>query len=433
MSSALDDPRADDLVHLRLSELHGLATQFSHVSSQAGDAISGLHGAHGDAAWTGDAADRFRTGLGKLPGDLQTVQQSYADTASALSTYADQVEPLRTRWLAIAPELQGAQQKLTTAQGDHTTAKSTVTSLSGDVDGINAPALRILDEFDGVRRTAVSVIKHAGDRAPQHHSSFWGSVGHAFSNVVKGAGNAVVSLAKDTWKAAKSLPDDVHRVWDHPFSLKDWTKLGSDLGTVAGAVAIVASIVICPADALGFAGAADALEVVGDGAEAFVTYESAEKTGADTYEAATGKGSWSTVVDDEVATVSGKALDGALGKATGEDAADELRTGLKTKSEGISAYRSAVADGKTSKQAYGSLTDEQKEMLRGSARQLRSPTRINRLTTVTQSQLNGATTRARYIHGAKTAVVDPIADHGKEAVLNRIGLGEDDGDKGDNG
>ena len=95
---------------------------------EAETAIHGLHGAHNSADWTGHAADKFRQQLGKLPGDLQKVAQSYGDAATALNAYATQLGPLKSQFQALVPQIQHAQTTVTTAQGNVNTAKGSLTT-----------------------------------------------------------------------------------------------------------------------------------------------------------------------------------------------------------------------------------------------------------------------------------------------------------------
>ena len=128
MSDPLTDPRATALLAAQPDEVDALGREFRRVATQAETSISGLRGAHGDATWTGAAADAFRTQLGKLPGDLEKVHESYGEAASALSTYAGELGPLKSQFQSLVSQLHSAQSAVTTAQGNLSTAKGNLTS-----------------------------------------------------------------------------------------------------------------------------------------------------------------------------------------------------------------------------------------------------------------------------------------------------------------
>ena len=100
MADPLSDPRATRLLSADIGEIATLAGGFHTVAGQARTAAAGLRGAQNDATWTGGAADAFRAQVGKLPGDLDKVQQSYGDVATALDTYGHGLEPIQIAFRA---------------------------------------------------------------------------------------------------------------------------------------------------------------------------------------------------------------------------------------------------------------------------------------------------------------------------------------------
>jgi hypothetical protein len=273
MANALTDPRSQALLNTDPLELDSLAASFSKVSGQAQTSSSGLRGAHGDLNWTGTSADLFRTKLGKLPSDLDTVDSSFAQIAGALRTYATHVGPIKSQFSTIYQQLSTSSSDLTTAQGSAssaqtaynsakgakgakgsdsgvssahttlTTAQGKVTQLQGEVSGLNTHACQLLDEFDTVRGQCVSQVKDAAGKAPQHHSSFWGGLAHIADDV----GHFVGGVAKNIGESFKNVFDghDIIDFVEHP-SWKTFGQLAGDVATVAGVVALVAAPFAAP-------------------------------------------------------------------------------------------------------------------------------------------------------------------------------------------
>ncbi len=303
MADPLTDPRAAQLLATSPDEIDSLAGFFQRVSGQAEQASTGLQGAHGDETWTGGAADAFRAKLGKLPGDLSTVQSSYADAAQALRAYATNVAPIKGQFQSLAQQLQSAQGQLTSAQGALSSARGSLSSaqsnlttaqnapkargtdpaittakgavstaqtnlssaqgavnrLSGEVSGLSGRGCQLLDEFDTVRGHCRSAINSAGSKAPQHHSSFFGSLVSIGDDIVKG----VVGVATNLWNHIKDLPAAAVNLWEHP----SWEALGrfaEDVGAAATVVALAATVVVAP-EALLAGGAEEAAAGAAEG------------------------------------------------------------------------------------------------------------------------------------------------------------------------
>lgn len=453
MATALDDPRASDLLAASPEELDALAGQFQRVAGEARTAIDGLRGAHGDEHWTGAAAAAFRTQLGKLPGDLQGVETSYNETASALRAYARDLGPVKHQFQALAGQLQSTQQKLagaqsalTSAQGNLSTAKSAPKATSGtpavktattavhhasnavgglqdEISGLNSRGYQLLDEFDTIRRQAVTAVSKAAAVAPQHHSSWFSSVCGAIGDVVKDGGKFLAGMGEDVWNAAKSLPGDVVTVAEHPGDWHDWLKFGQDLGTVAGAIGLVAAVVACPADALGLEATVEVLEDVGEGTEIVGKVSSYQKLGNDAVEEVEGKGSWVDLASDAV----GMAGDHVN---PGEKDAETAVTTLEGKSKAIDAFKAAKDRGMNNRNALRSLTGDQRQLLRGSTRQLYRPTHLTRLKSDTTARLKSATSHKLRNHAAND-VGHHVAEHGIDVGKEKVkaALGEGGGDE----
>ena len=126
MGDPLADPRAQQLLRpIRARWPTGL--EFRKVASEA-ERRRRLFGRADDGTWTGSAADAFRTQLGKLPGDLDKVQQSYGEVAQALDVYEGDLGPLQTQFRSLARQLTTALGNLSTAQGALSTAKGNLTT-----------------------------------------------------------------------------------------------------------------------------------------------------------------------------------------------------------------------------------------------------------------------------------------------------------------
>jgi hypothetical protein len=437
MGDPLTDPRAAQLLASDTGEISALAATFRTVASQAETAISGLHGAHGDANWFGRAADAFRTQLGKLPGDLAKVQHSYSETAGALDSYGSELGPIQSRFRSLAGQITSAQSSLTTAQGNLTTAQgslSTATSaphakpqtpavvtahqavqtasgavgrLQGEVSGLQGQAYGLLDEFDTVRGHARTRISSAAGIAPSE--SWWDSTMGAIGNFMSGAGHFLGKMATGVWDAAKSLPGDVVAVVEHPTDLKDWSKLGGDLGTVAGAVAVVAAVIVCPLDAAGLEGAAALLGAVGGDAAAVGTASTVLKTGADVGLVNEGKGSWNTVFSDGISLAAGEVKLPGL-RAAGADA-----TSLEGTQGALESYVAGRESGETATQAYSALTDTQKSLLRTSTQGLSGSHGLSYVQSSVSSALATAKTLERGLD-ARNEAVHFVFDRGKEVA-----------------
>lgn len=440
MGDPLSDARAHGLLTAAIGEIDSLAAAFRRVASQAQTSAAALRGANADGTWTGKAADAFRTQLGKLPGDLDKVHQSYGEVATALSGYANGLEPIQSQFRALASQLSSARSNLSSAQSNLSTAKSNlstatsaphatsstpavvnahtavsnasgaVSNLQGQLSGLESRGYQLLDEFDTIRGHARSTVSSASGIAPSQ--GWFSSMMHGIGNFMGGMGHFFAGIGEDVWNAAKSLPSDVAQVVEHPTNLHDWAKLGEDAATVAGAVAVVAAVVICPADALGFEALAEGTEVVEGAAGTVATYAQGEKTVVDTTLFVEGKGSFKDVVSD----VASYGIDKI---APGEADAESDVTHLSAKSGALEQYGESRALGATPRQAYSALTDDQRSVITSSTRQLANPARLTYMRSSTLERLEGAESHLHYVH-AINEVAHHIADHGKDEILDKM-------------
>jgi uncharacterized protein YukE len=439
MGDPLSDPRAARLLSADTSEIAALAGSFHKVAAQAQTASAGLRGARDDATWTGAAATAFRAQVGKLPGDLDKVQQSYGETAAALDAYEGQLGPIQTRFRALATQLQDARSSLATAQGQLSDARAnlstataaphaksttpavvnahtalqavngTVGRLQGEVSGLESRGLHLLDEFDTIRGRARSTVSSAAGIAPSQ--SWLSGALHDIGNFVDGAGHVFAGIGKSIYNAAKSLPGDVAHVVEHPTDLHDWSKLAEDAGTVAGAVALVAAVVICPADAVGLDALATMAESTEGAAETFGTVALTTKTEADGGLVLEGKGSMTDVESDVVGLAFG-------GFKPGEGSAETEVGLLKGKSGALESYGLSRGLGATPKQAYADLSDDQRLLLTKSVTKLGDPGRLSYMRSSTVVKLEEAEVHLRQVK-ALNGIGDFGFDQVKKAVVGQ--------------
>ncbi|HEX3975904.1 MAG TPA: hypothetical protein VHW96_06540 [Solirubrobacteraceae bacterium] len=440
MGDPLSDPRAHGLLTADTGEIGSLAGAFQRVAGQAQTSAAALRGANGDGTWTGKAADAFRTQLGKLPGDLDKVQQSYGEVANGLSAYASGLEPIQSQFRSLASQLTTARSNLSSAQSHLSTAKSSLSTatsaahatsstpavidadtavsnassavgnLQGAVTGLESRGYHLLDEFDTIRGHARSTVSSAAGIAPSQ--GWFSSMMHSIGNFMGGVGHFFAGIGEEVWKSAQSLPSDVAHVIEHPTNAHDWAKLGEDAAIVAGAVAVVAAVVVCPADALGLEALADGAGVVEGAAGTAATYAQGEKTMADSTLLVEGKGSVAEVTSDVVGLAMGHI-------EPGKEAAEADVDHLTAKSGALEQYGESRALGATPRQAYDDLTDDQRSVITQSTRHLANPARLNYMRTTTAERLESAGTHLNHVRVLNDAG-HTIADHAKKEIVGMV-------------
>ncbi len=151
MSDPLADPRARDLLNADPDDVGALAGRFAVAAGDAMMTAAGLDAAQHDLVWTGPAADAFRSAIGQVPVELETVQGGYDAVAQALTVYGAELAGLRDGFTAIVAGLRAAQQAVPPAA-------AVITDLTGR-------AFALLDVF-GTARDAC----HAAIAAAQVHA-----------------------------------------------------------------------------------------------------------------------------------------------------------------------------------------------------------------------------------------------------------------------
>jgi uncharacterized protein YukE len=441
MSDVLSDPRAARLLSTDPGELSALAGMFGTVASKAQSTSGALRGAHGDATWTGLAADAFRHQLGKLPGDLDKVHRSYQQVTDALHAYEGELGPIQSQFRQLASQLEGLQGSLTSAQGTLTSAQGSLSSavtapgaksnspavvnahtavqqanaavgrLQGEISGLNGRGHRLLDEFDHARGRATSAVSSAAGIAPSQ--SWWSSFWHSVGNFMSGAGHVLAGIAMGVVHSAESLPSDIVNVVENPTDLHDWAKLGEDVGAVAGAVGLVALVLICPADALGLDAAVGVFEAADTTATGVGLGASAVKADADVNLALQGKGSWGTVAFDAAGFAASDVHVPGLGDA------EAAQKALMVKSGALEQYGLSRALGATHQQAYAELSDAQRLVLTKSAAKLSNPGRLTYMRSTTTEALETTETKLHRLD-ALNEVVHFGYDKGSGAVQKKL-------------
>jgi uncharacterized protein YukE len=264
MSDPLSDPRAADLLSAEPGEVWLLAALFRQVGSEAQGIAGALRGAPDQATWTGGAASAFRANVGQLPAQLDKVQQSYEDVASALSVYESDLADVKPAFQRLAEQLGnargalgGAQGQLTNDQGTLTTALSaphakstspavqsahdavqaasgTVSRLQGEVSGLEAQGFALLNRFQGARDGCQGKVSSACSLAP--HQSWWDHVMSDVGNWMKDAGHFTWGVIDTAYHGVVGLPGAFMAFAEHP-SWKTFEKFAED-------VAITASIAL---------------------------------------------------------------------------------------------------------------------------------------------------------------------------------------------
>jgi hypothetical protein len=285
-----DDPRAHDLLSADPGVVSSLVGKLQTVAMQAQSTADGLHGAAGDATWTGSAATAFRQGLGKLPGDLGKVTSSYQEAGGALDTYEGELSSLQPAFQRVVSQLgsadtqlanahtslSNAQSALTAAQSKLTAAavskplsplpsvpinsplisavsgaSSSVGNAQGEIAALSARGFQILDEFESARNAAKGRLSSASQVPP--HRSFWDSVFHDVGDVLSGIGHFAAEAGEGIFNSVTGTLGALENFANDP-TLANFGKLASDAAVDASIVALAATA----PEALGLVGAAEA-------------------------------------------------------------------------------------------------------------------------------------------------------------------------------
>ena len=263
------------------------------------------------------------------------------------------------------------------------TASGALTQAQGELSGLQQRAFHILDEADTVRGHARSAVSSAAGVAPS--SGGWFSEHDALDRQLHELGGPLRRRHGQGRRALppESLPGDALHVLEHPTDLHDWAKLGEDVGTVAGAVALVASVLICPADALGFEAFAEGASELVEGADAVGFGAGVEHMAADTGLVAEGEEKPGQLAFDAFSLATSK-ID------PGEHAAETDVEHLAGKSSALEQYGESRALGATHQEAFSDLSDEQKHFITKSASKLNNPGRLTYMRNSTLERLSAA-------------------------------------------
>jgi hypothetical protein len=439
MSDPLSDPRATQLLNADPGEVSQVAQFLRMIGIQAQDAASGLRGASGDGSWTGPAAAAFRTTLGKVPPELDTIHGSYADAAGALDTYEDSLSRLKPAFSSIKQQIESTQQtvgslsstlsnqratlhaaninaaadaksgasasalktdsKTATADGNDVSATSgQLSQAQSELSGLQQQGMHLLDQFSTARSSVSSSLSAASSHAP-HQSwldhmlgdvgNFMGDVGHFFAGIGKGI-----------WDGVTGLPGAVVNFAEHP-SWDNFETLAEDVAITAS----VATLALMPFDAPEVAALAEGLDTTAavasraDGVSEILQGHYA---------------------DGAIALAFSKAPDAGDVAGVGEKAADTAETQAK----GLSAYSKAITDdGGNQIKAFKSLNAEQQEALKVSDGVYVLPTasQATRMTEAAETQASNAARNARLIgrplsFAADNTITDPAKDKTTQGV-----------------
>jgi hypothetical protein len=376
MGDPSTDPRAAWLLAAQPGEVGALAGAFHRVAWQAQSTSAALRGAHGDATWTGQAADAFRTQLGKLPGDLDKVQSSYQEVASALDTYEGQLGPIKSQFQQVVSQIEGVQGSLASAQGQLTTAQGNLTTatnaphakpttpavvdahnavqsagaqvgrLQGELTGLEGRGYGLLDEFDTARGRARSTVSGAAGIAP---SESW------LAGALSAVGNFLVGVGEGIGKSVWDLISGhaIENFIEHP----GWASLGElvkDIAVTASLVALVVAPFAAPElleadsavlseDALaagtetageeGTMAAGQVLRGVVDYSGKVSTYATVAGTGTDA-----AQGHWGAVGVDVAFLAAPSAISRSVGASSGDAFSDALKIGEGTAARSADAF-----------------------------------------------------------------------------------------------
>lgn len=377
MSDPRSDPRAHDLLSADVGEVGRLATVFGLIAHTAEQTASGLQGASNDATWQGGAADAFRAGLGKLPGDLHEVTTSYQQASDALNRYEGELSSVQPAFQALAAQLDTAQAAVTRAQTALSGAqgalnaasakallaggpgmplsstftagpapgsplRTAVATATGAVQGAQDEFSRLcrqgyqlLDQFDTARHGARGTVSSASNVPP--HRSFWDSVFHDVGNFLGGVGHFVVDTSIGIGKSIINLPGAVANFAANP-SWENFGKVAEDVAVTASVVGLVATL------------GADAplMEAIAGGAETLGGYGA---TGATVSQLAQGHYA-NAAVDSVFATLpeAGAPLDRAAETA-------------KSAQTALSGYDEAMLSGAMPGEALAGMTPEARQVV----------------------------------------------------------------------
>ncbi|WP_405870273.1 hypothetical protein [Streptomyces sp. NBC_00005] len=236
-----DDPTPGDPHEVKLQ-----GQRYKTFVEDISKALSGMRSASKDSALedaAGKAMEAFKERIGKLPGQLQKLHDSYDLVAHALVTYSGKLEHCQTtadHALAKARTLRGdlsrAQSRLSSATTTANNAKSAQDKLKNPTDDAPAP------DPEKVRK-ATRDAQHAH----QHQQATQGQVNHLHAQLAELKTKAE-NAGKDQDEAATKLVKDIHEASDAGIHNKKWyEKVGDWLGKAWKVIVIAAKIFVAVA------------------------------------------------------------------------------------------------------------------------------------------------------------------------------------------
>jgi uncharacterized protein YukE len=394
MSDPLSDPRASDLLSADPGEVWVLAAMFRQVSTESETIAAALRGAPQHATWTGAAASAFRATVGQLPGELDKVQQSYADVAMSLDAYESELSEVKPAFQRLVEQLGnarsalgGAQGQLASAQGHLTTALSaphakptspavtsahdavqtasgSVSRLQGEVGGLEAQGFALLGQFQNARDRCTGKVSSACSLAPRQ--SWWDHMMSDVGNWMTDTGHFFKAIGLGIYHGVTGLPGALVDWVDHP-SWKTFAKLAEDIAITASVVLLVTGVGewLLPEEGLLAAGLSTANGV----ADAVATGASLDAAGAEGGQAADDAihGNWSgaegSLVDGGLDLLT--TLPGAMGASSVGDLLPSARAAETAEDDAgvLKAFDDFHDEGKSPAQSLMSMTPEERSVV----------------------------------------------------------------------
>jgi len=236
-----DDPTPGDPHEVKLQ-----GQRYKTFVEDISTALRGMRSASKDSALqdgAGKAMDAFKERIGKLPGQLQKLHDSYDLVANALVTYAGKLEHCQTtadhalaRARILRGDLSRAQSRLASATTAANSAKSAQDKLKNPAGDAHAP------DPENVRKASRDA-RHANE----HQKTMQGQVDNLHAQLAELKTKAE-GAGKDQDKAATKLVQDIHEASDAGIHNKKWyEKVGDWLGKAWKVIVIAAKIFVAVA------------------------------------------------------------------------------------------------------------------------------------------------------------------------------------------
>jgi hypothetical protein len=190
--------------------------QLSATAQLAEVTATGLRGARG-AHWEGDAANAYRTALGKLPAVLDQVHQSYLDALGAFAGFSETTFELQGKYRAFQSDLSALrstwQSALSATYPDAQVGMSRIQSLKDQLTTTCARGYSILSASQDALSDLQGRLAPLESAAPHVHESNWQKVlapFKAFLGEITGTWKALQDYrAHPGWKTLGELSEDL--------------------------------------------------------------------------------------------------------------------------------------------------------------------------------------------------------------------------------